>query len=195
MEKKVNIIDSIDLNNPIFVCPHSPQAEWKGALIAYMGRHFNLLTLVETGTCYGDTIGRVMHVFKDVWSIELCTEYFEASKARFASNPNIHLIFGSSGDMLPSVINQTAGPLLFWLDAHATGGISAGNGDQITTELEAIKNLRPDSLVLIDDVAPGENGTYHGPDTTIVVPEGWQFKFLSGIYVTHAGGYTIPDKF
>jgi hypothetical protein len=136
-----------------------------------------------------------MHVFKDVWSIELCREYYESSKARFASNPNIHLTFGSSGEMLPSVINQTTGPLLFWLDAHATGGISAGNGDQIMPELAAIVALRPDSLVLIDDVRPNPDGGFDGPDTHIVIPEGWQAKFLSGELALHAGGYNIPDRF
>jgi hypothetical protein len=188
----------IDLNNPVFVCPFSPQAEWKHALLIRLGQLFNLPTLVETGTCYGGTVEAVRNSFKDVWSIELSPVFYEASSKKFAGIPNVHLFFGSSGEMLPSVIERTTGPLLFWLDAHLTGGPeapSANNGDQTNAELDAVVRLRPDSLVVIDDVQMGADGTFYGPDAPIVVPSGWQTRYLSGELALHAGGYNIPERF
>ena len=75
----------IDINNPVFVREYSPQAEWKGALISNLGKRFNLCTLVETGTCHGDTIQRVRKDFKEVWSVELCQEYFNIASKRFSA--------------------------------------------------------------------------------------------------------------
>jgi len=185
---------SIDLNNPEFVAPFSPAAAWKRALIVHLGGFFNLRTLVETGTCWGDTVGEVRHAFTDVWSIELSPTFYNHAKNRFADDPHVHLIFGSSGEMLSSIIEQTTSPLLFWLDAHPTGGPSADNGDQAPLELDIIARMRPDSLVLIDDVRPEGNG-YASPGSHVIVPDGWQTRFLSGVLALHAGGYAIPEKF
>lgn len=184
---------TVDLNHPEFVSYLSPQAPWKQALIMEFARRFNLTTLVETGTCYGDTIAAVRSSFTNIWSVELSTKLHAASSRRFAEDSGVHLKLGSSGEELPGIIAQTTGPLLFWLDAHITTG-AIGNGDQTTMELEAIRNLRPDSLVLIDDVKYGQK-TWEAPDAEVATPKGWKAHFFSGVLVLHAGGYAIPDRF
>jgi hypothetical protein len=188
-------IKDIDLNNPIMVRDYSPLAEWKRALLVRLGELFNLPTLIETGTCVGDTVETVREHFKDVWSVELSSHYYEIAKKRFANITNVHLVFGSSGETLPSIIDNTTGPLLFWLDAHVTGGDSVDNGDQIESEIRTISRMRPNSLIVIDDTFPDKGG-YGAPDISpIVPPEGWKMHFLSGVLLLHAGSYQIPERF
>lgn len=184
----------IDLNNPAFVSHLSPEAQWKRALITYFAKAFNLKTFVETGTCWGDTVEAVRQNFDDIWSVELSTIFFNRAVERFAHISNVHILFGSSGEILPSILSQIKSTPVIWLDAHLTGGPSAGNGDQVSAELNAIVKFRPDALVLIDDVKPnGEK--FEAPDATVIIPDGWKTKFLSGVLVLHDGRYTIPEKF
>lgn len=187
----------IDLNNPRFVSEWSPEAEWKRALIIELGRRFSINTFVETGTCWGDTIESVRFHFKQVYSIELSPTFFLSAEQRFSHIKNVHLFFGSSSKVLKNVLRQISnGRVLFWLDAHVTGGPSANDGDQLKGELETISEMCPDSLVLIDDVKPNSDGSYLGPDAPISLPEGWTAKFLSGVLIVQRGErYFIPERF
>lgn len=176
----------IDLNNPVMGGPFDPEAKWKRAMIIHLGNLFNLRTLIETGTSTGDTIEAVKSRFDSVLSVELSVPIYEATKRRFATASNVHLFFGSSGETLPLMIAQTQGPLLFWLDAHGTGGQSVDSGDQIPMEFNAIRLHRPESLVLIDDM---------GPDSVAYAPPGWEARFFHGMLMLHAGNYDIPERF
>jgi hypothetical protein len=176
-------IGRVDLNNPTMVFWQSPHPHWKCALLIHLGKLFNLRTFVESGietpfsnfylSLAGDTISAVRHSFTDVWSIELPPVLYRKCSERFAGMPNVHLL-GSGGEMLQSVISLTSGPLLLWLDTHAA------------TELDIISRLRPDSLVLLDNVKAHDSH---------VIPNGWQTKFLHGVLILHAGGYHIPERF
>lgn len=189
-------IEKIDLNNPTFVREYSPIAEWKRALLVRLGKLFDLSVLVETGTCMGDTVETVREHFRDVYSVELAPKLYEICQQKFARRPNVHLFLGSSHEQLPRMIDKTTGPVLFFLDAHITGGISMGNGDVTVPEVHIIEKMSPDSLIVIDDIAPGPNGTYLSPDgATIYVPNGWTTKFLHGELLLHNGTYHIPERF
>ena len=183
---------TVDLNNPEMARPFDPSAAWKRALIKHLAKLFSIPTLVETGTSWGDTIEDVRESFESVWSIELSPEMFHHAAGRFSKVENVYLTFGSSGQVLPSVIRSTRGKLMFWLDAHPTGEGSADNGEQLPMELAVISKMRPDSLVLVDDVKPG----FCGPSgAQICIPDGWHTKFLHGVLIVHAGGYDIPERF
>src|ERR1017187_9575424 len=183
-----------DLNNPVFVAEFSPEAEWKRTLLIACGRRFGLTNLIETGTCWGDTVASVRPFFEQVYSIELSPKFYESAKSRFENDQHVHLYFGSSRLTLESVLKDApAGPLLFWLDAHVTGGPSADDGDQVNPELYIIQRDRPESLVLIDDVRPHGLTGYIAPDGPITIPNGWTAKFLSGVLALHTGGYDFPE--
>lgn len=187
----------IDLNNPEFVCEWSPVAYWKHALIIRLAELFNLRTFVETGTCYGGTIIAVREYFDSVHSIELSGPCFVKASALLSGIPGVNLYFGSSGMLLKSVLEKaTPGPILFWLDAHHSGGETAGADQEgygpLPDELETIFAMRPDSLVLIDDVAP--NYIDH-PQFKILKDSDWQHQFLNGVAIAHRGGYKIPERF
>jgi hypothetical protein len=184
----------VDLNNPDMVGPNNPCARWKRELLIYFGHRFDLRTFVETGTSRGDCIGHVRPHFDSVLSVELSPIRYEFTKKRFGNGgreaaANVHLFCGSSGRLLPDMIEQTQGPLLIWLDAHSDGaedviGTVDDYSDQIPSELDAIVRLRPESLVCIDD---------YGPDS-IQPPQGWHKRYLHGMTVLHDGRYDIPER-
>ena len=187
-----------DLNNPIFVGEYSPEAEWKRTLLIDFGKRFGLNTLVETGTSHGGTVMECIPYFQEIYTIELEPSLVAKATKRFAEFANVRVIAGSSGEKLSELLDTLGGrPVLFWLDAHLTGGVSASNGDQTTPELAAIAEKSPQSLVVIDDVKPPSavSGRYEAPDAPVVVPQGWTTIFLHGELVLHAGGYDIPEKF
>ena len=170
----------------------SPQAEWKHALLIELGERFNLQILVETGTCYGGTINAVKHCFSEIHSIEIQKSIYDSVVRRFAEDRHVKLYHGSSRRILRGVLsNVPSGPLLFWLDAHITGGTTENDGDQINEELKIITEERPDSLIVIDDVKPDRCNGYEGPDAAITIPEGYKAVFLHGVLIVHDGRYNI----
>lgn len=188
---------SIDLNSPEMVSYMSPHAEWKRELIRTLGRRFSLPAFIETGTCWGTTVGAVIGTFKEIRSVEVEESFHKFAYKKYCAEPSVRLYFGSSSELLPYMIEDTPSrPILFWLDAHITGGTTINLGDQVASELAIIDRLAPDSLVLIDDVKPNENGDgFVGPDAPINPPLGWQAFFYSGVLALHKGGYNLPARF
>lgn len=124
------------------------------ALIAW-GEKYQLSTLVETGTYFGDMVDAMKSHFQNIYSVELDQELFSLAKERFASDASIHLFKGDSAFVLPQLLELLNTPCLFWLDGHYSGGITA-KGDQetpIMEELRAILNHNVKShVILIDDM-------------------------------------------
>jgi hypothetical protein len=118
-------------------------------------QRFGLHQFIETGTHLGDTLAYIAHdkSIKCV-SIELADHYYEMAKQRFVSYPNVTLLNGDSGSILPQCVHNLQGPALFWLDGHYSGGITArGELDTpVSTELHAILDSPIlDHVILIDD--------------------------------------------
>lgn len=110
---------------------------------------------VETGTFKGDTIQIVEKQFKHIYSVELSQQYYEIVLKRFSKTKNLTLLNSSSPDaiasIMPQINNQST---LFWLDAHwCVASNTAGESSQcpLLSELEAIKQLNEQSIIIIDD--------------------------------------------
>lgn len=144
-------------------------------------------TLCETGT------GRLHSVFaaisagfKRITTVEACEAYHRdnindlSEKFKYAfsgSLPNdvhfyndnnetiVDLYFGMSQDRIFEMIKDVDRPIVFWVDAHPSGPLSAGHDDLmkngndsqyaqdnvITAELKIILAHRKDHIILIDD--------------------------------------------
>lgn len=115
---------------------------------------YELRTLVETGTQYGDTPWLFRNDLSEIWSIELSPALATLARGRFRGYPHIHIIEGDSSHCLKDVIPQLKSPTLFWLDGHYSFGITArGRLDcPIYAELEAVFSLCSHRwVVMIDD--------------------------------------------
>jgi hypothetical protein len=115
---------------------------------------FSIVTLVETGTFYGDMVNAQKNIFRNIFSMELDENLAKKAQKRFAGDKHIKILQGNSRDLLQEVIKQVSGPCLFWLDAHFSGGITA-RGDvetPIIQELTCIlDNRTEEDVILIDD--------------------------------------------
>lgn len=100
--------------------------------------------------------------FETIFSVELSEELYERAKQKFSRHSHIHLYQGNSAHVLPEILRRVSEPALFWLDAHASGGITS-RGEKVTPIREELQHIFDhmieDHVVLIDDARGfiGEN--------------------------------------
>ena len=124
----------------------------KRQLLRQTARHYDIRTLVETGTYKADTVRALRKDFSLIVSIELDLALYGAAVRRCKRQRNAHLYLGDSGDVLRDLMPTLHGRALFWLDAHYSGyGTACGEHESpIEAELEcALAEGR--HVVLIDD--------------------------------------------
>ena len=118
---------------------------------------------IETGTYKGKMVYAVQPHIKEIYSIELSQNHYKKARQKFAGYPNIHILHGQSGLILPEILNDIYKPCLFWLDAHYSGGSTAKGHLEtpIMQEIECILNhpKAKEHVILIDDARcfTGEN--------------------------------------
>ena len=110
---------------------------------------------VETGTYKGTTTLKLSQSFSSVSSIEKSVKFFNAASKRLGHCPNVDLQLGDSAyHLLPLIPGPDIG-CLFWLDAHFSGGLTAGEQSHcpLMSELHQILPLRnaSNTVILIDD--------------------------------------------
>ncbi|UCC98529.1 MAG: hypothetical protein JSW66_01280 [Phycisphaerales bacterium] len=153
---------------------------------------------IETGTYKGKMVYAVMPYIDQIYSIELDQIHYHNAKRRFAGYPNIHIIQGQSGEILPQVTREIDKPCLFWLDAHYSGG-STAKGDletPIMQEIECILNhhLAAEHVVLIDDARCFDGrGDYPAlnvfKNVVLAARRHWVFEVKDDIIRVHARRY------
>lgn len=131
----------------------NPPHRYKVDEIRRIARAYRCRSFVETGTYYGDTTWAVMDLFDRSFTIELDDALHELAVRRFADRPQVRVLHGDSGEVLPSLLDELVDPALYWLDGHYSGGVTAkGSLDTpIMKELDAIMTRGGTFVVLIDD--------------------------------------------
>jgi len=131
----------------------APIKRW---VIATYLRRYGFRQFVETGTHLGDTLAQVARDRQiQCTSIELADSYYLEAVRRFSTYPNVRLLHGDSGILLPQLVAELKQPALFWLDGHYSGGTTAKGQLEtpISVELRAILNAPISGhIILIDDV-------------------------------------------
>lgn len=131
---------------------------------------FHIDTFIESGTYLGDTAENASRVFSQVHTIELASGLYERAKARFADHENVTVYYGDSARVLPSILNNPQGRILFFLDGHFSQRNTA-KGDKNTPihgEIEAIiQHGVKDSIIIVDDVRFFQNSIYEQPNPSI----------------------------
>lgn len=165
-------------------------AIWKQDLLRFLGKEFNLKILVETGTCAGSTLFALKDDFDVMYSIEASKYYFDIATKRL-SGVNANLWLGDSSKLLGEILSQIRkARILFWLDAHDSGGLTANIGDPLPAEIAAIQNHAPCSVIVIDDYLDTnlQNVTDAGYSL-----DGWERYYVSGeIVLFRTGMYKLP---
>lgn len=123
---------------------------------------YSLKFFVETGTHLGDTLAAIAQdPSLTAVSVELDGAYFDAARERFGSYPNVALLKGDSGALMPQIVSQLQHPALFWLDGHYSGGITAKGAlaTPVSAELQAVLSSQVHGHVILIDDARCFDGT------------------------------------
>ena len=128
------------------------------------GEKFELRTLVETGTYYGEMVAAMRGRFDAIYSVEYDHQLAQRAQEKFARWPHIHILEGDSQQVVPDLLKSINAPALFWLDAGYYGWAGLqGDKQRLTTELEAILRHSVKNHVILMDDARGLNGQNGAP--------------------------------
>lgn len=108
---------------------------------------------VEGGTFKGDTAKSMSNKFLKVFTIENSDKIFNEAKQNLKGISNITLLKGDTRKHLKEILDNNDN-ILFWLDAHWSGGDTYGQMDEcpLIEELNIIFNFSSRNLaILIDD--------------------------------------------
>lgn len=142
------ILTSIGLVHSSMGIKISPEQK---AAILLGSKTQDIKIFVETGTHEGWMIDKIGSRFEQIYSIELDDRLFDLANKRFQDRPNVHLLHGDSAILIKKVLDGLHDRALFWLDAHASGAITAVNAP-VVKELEAIfAHEVKEHLIFIDD--------------------------------------------
>ncbi len=127
---------------------------FKGDVLIGLAKKHDLHYFFETGTYAGEMIKYVnaRHDWTRITSVELSPRLADRAMSLFIGVNNVLIWQGDSVDILKAKVPNSA-PTLFWLDAHACGGVTA-RGKKITPileELEIVVN-ETDHVIVIDDL-------------------------------------------
>lgn len=124
-------------------------------LVAALKKALPLDVFVETGTFHGDTVELVKDQFREIHTVELSPEHYEAACSRFRGQVQIDLAYGDSATALATWASGLRGKsVMYFLDAHwCVADNTAGEASQcpLLNELRNIGQLNPESLIIIDD--------------------------------------------
>jgi len=124
------------------------------------------VVVVESGTYLGQSTKYFSKQFTKVFSVEISPKLFEFSQKRLTKIKNVFLLQGDSVDQLPKIISYLDQPTIFYLDAHASGGVTHQGLEPspVKKELDIISNFRflNRSIIALDD-ARGFDGSNSYP--------------------------------
>ena len=107
---------------------------------------------VEGGTYKGGTAKNMSNKFRKVYTIEKSGVMFNEAKENLKDIENVVMLKGDTREHLQDILEKNDN-LLFWLDAHWSGGDTYGEEDEcpLVEELEIIFKYDKNYVILIDD--------------------------------------------
>ena len=110
---------------------------------------------VETGTFEGETSLLLADAFGSCMTIERSERLAQNAQRRFAQDPRIRVLQGSSRDRLAEALPPKDRGCFFWLDAHGMYDYAGSDHEEnpLLTELEVVLNTRGTSpnVIAVDD--------------------------------------------
>lgn len=163
---------------------------------SYLAETMDLKVAVEGGTYRGDTTKLLSKLFARVYTIEKSEHMYAEAEKKLAGISNIQMLKGDTRTNLPIILDSEDG-ILFWLDAHWSGGKTYGEQDEcpLIEELELIFKADLDNYaILIDDArlfmapppSPHDESLWPSiADISLILPDGWDMTIWNDvIFVT-----------
>ena len=162
--------------------------------IEFLKHIMKLDVFVEGGTYKGGTAKSMGEKFRKIFTIEKSDIMFEIAKENLKDTNNITLLKGDTREHLDSIIANNEN-ILFWLDAHWSGGDTYGEEDEcpLIEELDIIFKYNKNYVILIDDarlfLAPPPyphnfNNWQSLTDIMKAIPKSWELiEFEDVIYL------------
>ena len=149
---------------------------------------FHVDTFIETGTYLGDTTYNAATLFKHVHTIELGDDLYHAAHERFKDNSNVFVYHGDSVTVLQKIIPTLKGKFLFWLDAHHSGGITAGaERDPLFDEIKSIETSGiTNAIILVDDIRGWGPHVHKIRDAILKINSSYTFTIFADIAIAFA---------
>lgn len=160
----------------------------------YLKESLKLDTFVEGGTYKGGTAKSMSEKFRKVYTIEKSDVMFEIATENLKEIKNITMLQGDTREHLVSIMEHNDN-ILFWLDAHWSGGETYGEEDEcpLIKELEIIFKYNKNYVILIDDARlflappPYPHNIENWPslcDIVNIMPDKWELvEFEDVIYL------------
>ena len=149
---------------------------------------------VEGGTYKGGTAKNMSNKFRKVYTIEKSDIMFDEAKKNLKDIENVVMLKGDTREHLQYILEKNDN-ILFWLDAHWSGGDTYGEEDEcpLVEELEIIFKYDKNYVILIDDARlflappPYPHKIENWPSLTNilqVIPMNWELiEFEDVIYL------------
>lgn len=142
-----------------------------------LARELGIGHFVESGTHLGGTANWAANHFDRVTTMELSPHFHAEASKRLAAQPKVELLCGDSGKLLRDILGKMSAPGIFWLDAHWSGGETAGEEAEcpVLLEIEAVNESPLANVVLVDDARlfsappPHPHKAAHWPDLFTLV--------------------------
>jgi len=123
-----------------------------GPLVSKFRRELKIGMFIETGTGGGDTTELAAMAFDRVLSCEIDPRLVHRAKDRLAPYPNVTVTTEPSPEFLRREVPLIDQPVMYWLDAHWSGGpLKPERECPLLEELQAIGSLGDSTIILIDD--------------------------------------------
>lgn len=151
---------------------------------------------VETGTYNGGTTSRVLREFKTIHTIELSEKWYKNALHEFKGHKNVFCHHGDSAIILEKLLPTINESVLFYLDAHFSGGTTALGKDAnpLLRELAVISKREYQDIIFIDDLEQmGRSGTMGTEGHAFYPPTKFDWSNITKASIEKALGKKILD--
>jgi hypothetical protein len=167
--------------------------------VEFLKKIMKLKVFVEGGTYRGDSAKNMSNKFSKVYTIEKSNTMFLEAKLNIKGIKNINLLEGDTREHLTNILNNNNN-ILFWLDAHWSGGATYGEDDEcpVLEELNIIFSyMNLTKVILIDDARlflsppPKPHNFKNWPsinEISKLIPIGWGMVIYKDVI------YIYPNK-
>jgi hypothetical protein len=158
----------------------------------FLKNNMGLDIFVEGGTYKGATAKNMSEKFNKVFTIEKSDVMFDLAKENLKNNKNIVMLKGDTREHLRNILEENDN-ILFWLDAHWSGGDTYGEVDEcpLVEELEIIFEYDKNYVILIDDARlflappPSPHKIDNWPsltDISNIIPDTWEMIEFEDVF-------------